>query len=90
MKNVANTSTCFKGKEPTLFDVFLTNRPKSFSGVLNTDIVLSDFHNFIAASTTMHVPLTNIRTIILKSLTKHCSKRWLLSTFCVSLKYLMI
>ena len=45
--NLVKDPTCFKSEDPTLVDVFLTNKPRCFSGVLNTDIGLSDFHNLI-------------------------------------------
>ena len=38
MVNLIEQPTCFKGDNPTLVDVFLTNKPKCFSGVCNTDM----------------------------------------------------
>ena len=40
----------------SLIDVFLTNKPRSFSGTLSVDIGVSDFHNFIGAASKMHAP----------------------------------
>ena len=38
MVNLIEQPTCFKGENPTLVDVFLTNKPKCFSGVCNADL----------------------------------------------------
>ena len=45
LKNVIRGPTCFKGENPTLLDVFLTNKPSSFCNCINIDTGISDFHN---------------------------------------------
>ena len=54
--NLGKRPTCFKGDTPTLVDVFLTNRPKLFSGVLNIDIGASDFHNYVCVASRAFAP----------------------------------
>ena len=49
LKNMIVNPTCFK-ETPSLVDVILTDRPRCFSGVLNTDYGCSDFHNLICTS----------------------------------------
>ena len=53
MVNLIEQPTCFKGENPTLVDVFLTNKPKCFSGVCNADLGTSDFHNCICVASKM-------------------------------------
>ena len=50
LTNLVKQPTCFKGDTSTLVDVFLTNRPKLFSGVLTIDIGASDFHNYVCVA----------------------------------------
>ena len=56
MVNLIEQPTCFKGSDPSLVDVFLTNKPKFFSGVCNADLGTSDFHNCICVSSKMFAP----------------------------------
>ena len=56
MVNLMEQPTCFKGSDPSLVDVFLTNKPKFFSGVCNADLGTSDFHNCICVSSKMFAP----------------------------------
>ena len=63
LKNIVNGPTCFKGESASLVDVFLTNRPKCFSGTFNTDLGISDFHNCIGVASKMHAPLKMKRKI---------------------------
>ena len=56
LKNVIKGGTCFKGVNPTLIDVILTDSPKRISETINTFLGISDHHNLIAASTKLHIP----------------------------------
>ena len=65
MVNLIEQPTCFKGENPILVDVFLTNKPKCFSGVCNADLGTSDCHNCICLrrhilSTRLHIGVWNI------------------------------
>jgi hypothetical protein len=52
LKNIIKGSTCFKSvQNPSLLDVIITNRTKTLSGHLNTNIGLSDCHNLICTAT---------------------------------------
>ena len=53
---------------PTPVDVFLTNRPKCFSGVINVDIETSDFHNYVGVVTRPFAPRQIRRKIAYRSL----------------------
>ena len=45
LKNLVKEPTCFKSMEkPTLIDLILTNKPKSFQRTINVESGLSDFH----------------------------------------------
>ena len=45
LKNLVKEPTCFKSVEkPTLIDLILTNKPKSFQRTINVESGLSDFH----------------------------------------------
>ena len=57
LTNLVKDPTCFKANNPTLLDVFLTDKPSSFSGHLNCDIGISDFHNFICVASKMNAPI---------------------------------
>ena len=50
LKNTVHGPTCFKGENPTLLDVFLTNKPNSFCNFINIDTGISDFHNLTGSS----------------------------------------
>ena len=73
MVNLIEPPTCFKGDNLTLVDVFLTNRPKCFSGVCNTDLGTSDFHNCICVSSRMFAPSHSKHMITYRSM-KHLSE----------------
>ena len=73
MVNAIEQPTCFKGDNHTLVDVFLTNRPKCFSGVCNTDLGKSDFHNSIYVSSKMFAPSHSKHKITYRSM-KHFSE----------------
>ena len=73
MVNLIEQPTCFKGDKPTLVDVFLTNRPKCFSGVCNTDLGTCDFHNCICVSSKMFAPSHSKHKITYRSM-KHFSE----------------
>ena len=73
MVNLIEQPTCFKGDTPTLVDVFLTNKPKCFSGVCNTDQGTSDFHNCICVSSKMFAPSHSKHKITYRSM-KHFSE----------------
>ena len=68
LTNLVKQPTCFKGDTPTLVDVFLTNRPKCFSGVLNIDIGASDFHNYVCAASRAFAPRQIRRQITYRSM----------------------
>ena len=72
LTNLIKDPTCFKGDTPTLVDVFLTNKPRSFSGVINTDIGSSDFHNFIGVAYRMHAPSSVKRKVSYRSMKNFC------------------
>ena len=61
--NLIKSPTCFKGKNPTLLDIALTNKPKSFNRILNIDIGLSDFHNYISLASRVFAPPQKIKKI---------------------------
>ena len=45
LKNIVKEPTCFKNDEnPSLIDLILTNKPKSFQNTVNVESGLSDFH----------------------------------------------
>ena len=68
--HIIKDPTCFKADVPTLVDVFLTKKPRSFSGVINTDIGSSDFHSFIGVASKMFAPLFPKRKLVYRSM-KH-------------------
>ena len=72
LKNIIKEPTCFKADIPTLVDVFLTNKPRSFSGVINTDIGSSHFHNFIGVASKMFAPLFPKRKLVYRSMKHFC------------------
>ena len=59
--------TCFKGENPTLLDVFLTNKPNSFCNLINVDTGISDFHYLTGVISKVNVPESNRRLITYKS-----------------------
>ena len=73
MVNLIEQPTCFKGDDPSLMDVFLTNKPKCFSGVCNADLETSDFHNWICVSSKMFAPSHSKHEITYRSM-KHFSE----------------
>ena len=62
--------TCFKGETPTLLDIFLTNKPKSFCHCINVDTGISDFHNLTGIVTRAHAPQSERRVLTYRSM-KH-------------------
>ena len=68
LTNLVKEPTCFKGDTPTLVDVFLTNRPKCFSGVINVDIGTSDFHNYVGVVSRAFAPRQIRRKITYRSM----------------------
>ena len=68
LTNLIKEPTCFKGDTPTLVDVFLTNRPKCFSGVVNVDIGTSDFHHYVGVVTRAFAPRQIRRKITYRSM----------------------
>ena len=70
LKNVIRGPTCFKGENPTLLDVFLTNKPSSFCNCINIDTGISDFHNLTGVISKLHAPQANRRRITYRSM-KH-------------------
>ena len=70
LSNLVKSATCFKSETPTLVDVILTNKRKSFSGSLNFDIGCSDFHNLVAVASRMFGPKLQTRKIVYRSM-KH-------------------
>ena len=70
LSNLVKSATCFKSEIPSLVDVILTNKPKSFSGSLNVDIGCSDFHNLVAVASRMFAPKLQARKIVYRSM-KH-------------------
>ena len=73
MVNLIEQPTCFKGDNPTLVNPTLANRPKCFSGVCNTDLGTSDFHNCICVSSKMFAPSHSKHQIIYRVM-KHFSE----------------
>ena len=47
----------FKGTTPTVIDIILVTNRKIYSGVLNCNCPVSDFHNFIGAATRRFAPI---------------------------------
>ena len=74
LKNIIKDPTCFKADIPTLVDVFLTNKPRSFSGAINVDIGSSDFHNFIGVASKMFTPPFLKRKVVYRSMKYFCDK----------------
>ena len=71
--NLMEQPTCFNGGDPSLVDVFLTNKPKCFSGVCNADLGTSNFHNCICVSSKMFAPSHSKHKITYRSM-KHFSE----------------
>ena len=67
MFNIVDKPTCFKTENNTLLDVILTSNRKRIAGTLNVNTGISDFHNLIAFSYKMHVPITGDRNIQYRS-----------------------
>ena len=70
LKNVIRGPTCFKGENPTLLDVFLTNKQNSFCNCINIDTGISDFHNLTVVISKVHAPQSSRRQITYRSM-KH-------------------
>ena len=57
LKNIVKGPTCFKNRtNPTSIDVILVTNPARYTGTLNAEFPLSDFHNVIGAATRRHAP----------------------------------
>ena len=56
LSNIIAEPTCFKAQNPTLLDVFLTDKRRSFVDHLNCDIGLSDFHNYTCVASKLFAP----------------------------------
>ena len=56
LSNMIMEPTCFKSKNPTLLDIFLTDKHRSFVDQLNCDIGLSDFHNYTCVASKLFAP----------------------------------
>ena len=67
LKNIVSEPTCFKGETPTLLDIFLTNKPKSFCHCINVDTGISDFHNLTGIVTRAHAPQSERRVLTYRS-----------------------
>ena len=65
--NLIESPTCFKSDNPSLIDVALTSHRRRIADTLNINTGISDFHNFIAYSTKMHVPRDGSRLICYRS-----------------------
>ena len=65
--NLIESPTCFKSDNPSLIDVALTSHRRRIADTLNINTGISDFHNFIAYSTKMHVPRNESRLICYRS-----------------------
>ena len=70
LTNMIKEPTCFKSDSPSILDLILTDKPRSLSGTINTDIGLSDFHNVIAVATKLHAQPRIKRKVIYRSM-KH-------------------
>ena len=68
LKNIVSEPTCFKGETPTLLDIFLTNKPKSFCHCINVDTGISDFHNLTGIVTRAHAPQSERRVLTYRSM----------------------
>ena len=67
LHNLIDQPTCFKGTTPTVIDIILVTNRKKYSGVLNFNCPVSDFHNFIGAATRRFAPIRKPRHIFYRS-----------------------
>ena len=64
LKQIIKGPTCFKNVDnPTLLDVILTNAPRSVKQSINISLGISDFHNYISASTKIACPSDEPKTV---------------------------
>ena len=57
LTNIIKQATCYKSvSNPSSIDVIISNRPKTIARHLNTNIGISDFHNFTCAATKIQAP----------------------------------
>ena len=70
LHNMVTSPTCFKSVNPTLIDVFLTNKPKCFNDTFNIDLGLSDHHTCVGVSTRAFAPDQVKRNISYRSMRK--------------------
>ena len=68
LKNLIKSPTCFKGNNPSLVDVILTNKPRCFSDSFNVDLGVSDFHNCIGIASKMFAPIQIKRKVLYRSM----------------------
>ena len=55
LKSLINQATCFKNPEnPSCFDLFLTNKPRSFCSSYVIETRVSDFHMMTVSILKMH------------------------------------
>ena len=67
LHNLIDQPTCFKGTTPTVIDIILVTNRKKYSGVLNCNCPVSDFHNFIGAATRRFALIRKPRHIFYRS-----------------------
>ena len=68
LKNIVKDFTCHvKDCRPSLVDVFLTNKPRMFYSVQNSDCGLSDCHDMISCIFRQRVPVTTQKYINYRS-----------------------
>ena len=74
LKNIIKDHTCFKADIPTLVDVFVTNKPRRFSGAINVDTGSCDFHDFTGVAFKLFAPLFPKRKVVYRSMKHFCDK----------------
>ena len=67
LHNLIDQPTCFKGTTPTVIEIILVTNRKKYSGVLNCNCPVSDFHNFIGAATRRFASIRKPRHIFYRS-----------------------
>ena len=78
LKQLIKNPTCFKSLEnPTLLDVILTSNPKSIKQTINIAIGISDFHNYISASTKIKCPTDEIKSVHYRSFKKFSEEKFI-------------
>ena len=78
LKQLIKNPTCFKSLEnPTLLDVILTTNSKSIRQTINIPLGISDFHNYISASTKMNCPTDEIKSVHYRSFKKFSEEKFI-------------